>query len=406
MASRRLSIFLDGAAVVDAVFSIPLVANLPVEEPEIERPGRPADEPRGRAERRRVGTGSETPAKPSTKNSQPAGALSSDFLAGPENGLIGVAVSALLDELTPRYNPLVICGPSGTGKTHLARGLAAKRLLACQAGDGRVVFVSGADFARLLHDAITADATASFRERFRGASLVILDDLTQLATKRVAQQEVIHTLDAVIDAGGQVVVTSRAMPSRIVGLSTALASRLAGGLTVTLSPPSAAARLALIERFASLRRIALPHPAARTLADGLDATAPELSGALAELQMRAQLDGAAIDTNRVRRFLADRRSRLRPKLKTIASLAAKHFGLRIGDLRGSSRRRAVVEARGAAIHLARQLTGKSLEEIGRYFGGRDHTTVLHSLETTEARLRNDPAIRRATADIRRLVAQA
>ncbi|HEY2148486.1 MAG TPA: helix-turn-helix domain-containing protein, partial [Pirellulales bacterium] len=247
---------------------------------------------------------------------------------------------------------------------------------------------------------------ASFRERFRGASLLILDDLTQLATKRVAQQELMYTLYAVIDADGQVVVTSRTMPSRIAGLSAALASRLVGGLTVTLSPPAAAARLALIERFASLRRIALPHPAARTLADGLDATAPELSGAIAELQMQAQFDGALIDTNRVRRFIADRRLRLRPKMKTIASLAAKRFGLRVGDLRGSSRRRAVVEARGVAIHLARQLTGKSLEEIGRFFGGRDHTTVLHSLETTEARLRTDPAIRRATAEIRRLIAQA
>jgi chromosomal replication initiator protein len=281
--------------------------------------------------------------------------------------------------------------------------LAAKRLLA---DSERVVFVTGADFARLLHDAIEASATASFRERFRGASLLILDDLTQLATKRVAQQELIHTLDAVIDGGGQVVVTSRTLPSRIAGLAAGLASRLSGGLTVTLSPPAAAARLALIERFAALRRIALPHPAARTLADGLDATAPELSGAIAELQMRAELDGASINTGRVRRFLADRQMRLRPKLKTIAALSAKHFGLRVGDLRGSSRRRAVVEARGVAIHLARQLTGKSLEEIGRFFGGRDHTTILHSLETTEARLRSDPAIRRATADIRRLVAQA
>ncbi len=391
---------------VDAVVSIPLVANLPVEEPEIDTPGRPGDERRESAAARRFERPRQSAAKPQAVKSPPSGTLSCEFLAGPENQLIGVAIDTLLQQAERRYNPLVICGPSGTGKTHLARGLATKRLLAAAASDERVVFVTGSDFARLLHDAIEADATASFRERFRSASLLILDDFTQLATKRLAQQELIHTLDAVIDGGGQVVITSRSMPSRIAGLAAGLASRLVGGLTVTLAPPAAAARLALIERFASLRRIALPHPAARTLADGLDATAPELSGAIAKLQMHAELEGTPIDTNRVRRFLADRRLRLRPKMKTIASLAAKQFGLRVGDLRGLSRRRAVVEARGVAIHLARQLTGKSLEEIGRYFGGRDHTTVLHSLETTETRLRSDPAIRRAAADIRRLLAQA
>lgn len=391
---------------VDAVFSIPLVANLPVEEPEIDTSGRPGEERRESAAARCFERPRQSAAKPQVVKSPPSGTLSCEFLAGPENQLIGAAMSVLLDEPAPRYNPLVISGPSGTGKTHLARGLAAKRLLSNAEGGERVVFVTGSDFARLLHDAIEAGATASFRERFRGASLLILDDLTQLATKRVAQQELIHTIDAVIGGGGQIVITSRNMPSRIVGLAAGLTSRLVAGLSVTLAPPAANARLALIERFASLRRIALPHPAARTLADGLDATAPELSGAISELQMQAQLDGAMIDTNRVRRFIADRRLRLRPKMKTIASLAAKRFSLRVGDLRGSSRRRAVVEARGVAVHLARQLTGKSLEEIGRYFGGRDHTTILHSLETTESRLRTDPSIRRAAAEIRRLIAQA
>jgi chromosomal replication initiator protein len=363
---------------VDAVFSIPLVANLPVGEPESEAPARGAHGGNG---------------------------LGSEFLAGPENRLIAVAIAALLDESAPHYNPLIIHGLSGTGKSHLARGLAAKRLLRADADSAAIVFITGADFARLLHEAIQGESTASFRRRFRRASLLIVDDLTQLATKPVAQQELIHTLDAVIDGGGQVVVTSRTAPERMNALCAALRSRLSAGLTVSLSPPAAAARLALVERFASLRRIALPEAAARTLADGLSATAPELSGALAEVQLQAQVERTAIDVRGVRRFLADRQLRLRPSLRTIASLTAKYFGLRMSDLRSPSRRRAVVQARGVAMHLARQLTDKSLERIGDYFGGRDHTTVLHSVNSTESRLRSDPTIRRAAADIRKLLAQ-
>ncbi len=322
--------------------------------------------------------------------------------------MIGVAVAALLEEPLPRYNPLVICGAPGTGKSHLARGLAARRRseLAGRAAMNRVVFASGADFGRLLFEAIEGDATPAFRERFRGAALLILDDLTQLATKRVAQQELVHTLDAVIDSGGQAVVTSRTAPDRIATLSAPLRSRLSGGLAVSLALPAAAARLALVERFAAMRQIAIPAAAARALADGLSVTAPELSGALAELQMQAEVDGVAIDLSRVRRFLAARQLRLRPSLRTIAALSAKYFCLRMSDLTSPSRRRGIVQARAVAVYLARQLTDKSLGQIGGYFGGRDHTTVLHSFRSIEARLRSDPTIRRAVADVRKLIAQA
>ena len=249
---------------IDDVFSIPLVADLPAGEVEFEPRSGHAD---SRCAARRPGNES-------------AARGEWEFVAGPENRLVGVAISALLEERRPHYNPLVIHGQAGAGKTHLASGLAAK----CSSGSGSrahdTIIVTGADFARLLGEAIDGRATAAFRERYRGAAVLVLDDLTALATKRVAQQELVHTLDAVIDGGGQVVITSRTAPDRITTLLAALRSRLSAGLTVSLALPLAAARLVLVERLAHLRQIALPLAAARTLADGLDVSAAELSGAL------------------------------------------------------------------------------------------------------------------------------
>jgi chromosomal replication initiator protein len=380
----------DGAAVIDDVFSIPLLADLPAGEVEFEPRSGHADS--RRAARR---PGNESAARGEW-----------EFVAGPENRLLGLAISALLEERRPHYNPLVIHGSIGAGKTHLASGLATKRSSDSGPKARPTILVTGADFARLLVEAIEGRATAAFRERHRGAALLVLDDLTALATKRVAQQELIHTLDAVIDGGGQVVITSRTAPNRITTLLPALHSRLSAGLTVSLALPSAAARLALIERLAHLRRIALPLVAARTLADGLDVSAAELSGALMELDWQASRDGATIDVARVRRYLADRQLRLRPSLRTITATTAKYYSLRMSDLTGPSRRRGIAQGRAAAMYLARDLTGKSLTELGIYFGRRDHTTVLHSVQLIKARLRSDPITKRAISDLRKLIAQA
>ena len=122
---------------------------------------------------------------------------------------------------------------------------------------------------------------------------------------------------------------------------------------------------------------------------------------------RSNIDASrSIDTRAVRQWLADRRLRLQPSLRTIAKLAAKYFGLRVAELLSPSRRRAVVQARGIAMYLGRQLTAKSLEQLGKHFGGRDHTTVLHSYRSIEARLRSDPTTRRAVSDIRKVLAHA
>ena len=269
-----------------------------------------------------------------------------EFLAGPENRLAAVAVQSLLDERPSRYNPLVFYGPSGTGKTHLAHGLAQRwngvvQNLDGHAGrktahdrktggnpdrgssggsaaaggstdDASVVYATAAEFSQSLNTAIDANTTAEFRRRMRGASLLVVEDLTQFASRRVAQQELVHTLDAILDNNGQAIFTSRTAPEKIPGLSPALCSRLAGGLAVPLVPPAAAARLACIQRIAELRGVAMPAAAAPILATGLNVTAPELFGAVTELHLQSELDGQPIDPARVRRWLAERQLRFRP----------------------------------------------------------------------------------------------
>ena len=320
------------------------------------------------------------------------------FLVGPENRLVEPAIRAVLGERPSHYSPLVLLGPSGTGKSHLARGILDQWKDANP--KKRAVFTTAADFARELADAIDTQDTDEMRIRYRKAGLVVLEDLGPLGGKPVAQEELVQVLDALSANDSQVVVTATAPIGQLPGIFDRLRSRLEAGLTVPLSLPGAATRRLVLLRSAGLRGITLSEPAAKLLADGLSVSVPELQGALVQLEMPARLRGGTIDTEAVRSYLAHRNGTREPALRDIAIAAARFFGLTLTELRSASRQRAVVTARGVAILLARQLTPKSLEQIGQYFGGRDHTTVMHALRKTEGLVKTDPAIRQAVAQLR------
>ena len=322
-----------------------------------------------------------------------------EFFAGPENCLIEPAVSGVLGRQPSPYNPLVLYGPSGTGKSHLARGLAATWKV--NFPQSRVAYTTAVDFAREMADAFEAQSVEDFRANYRGASLAVFEDVAELATKPAAQEELIRTLDAVIQRGGQVVVTASAAPQDIAGFPPALQSRLSAGLCVPLALPGPDTRLAILQRWSNLREVEMADSILKLLAEGLAGTVPELLGAMLQLEVPAREEGRPINAHQIRDFLSQRDSALRPKLRDIASLTARHFALRLGDLRGSSRRRPVVTARDVAIYLCRHLTRESLSRIGEYFGGRDHTTILHACRKTEELLQTDPAIRQAIDRLQR-----
>jgi chromosomal replication initiator protein len=367
-----------------------------------------------------------------TTRQDAASTFASHFLAGPENRLVEVAVRSVIEQPPNGYNPLVLYGPSGTGKSHLAHGLAAawkdrlRRPDTASDNDNvlptlrvrkpphaereeynthqRVVCTTAVDFARELAEAIETQGVEEFRAKHRGAALLVVEDLGMLATRKAgklsAQEEFIHTLDALLAEDRWVIVTASAPPAELPDILPALQSRLLSGLTVPLAPPGPAARRAILRQLALLHKIYMPEPVSRLLAEGLSGTVPELAGSLLQLEMPARLRCARIEMDAAKQYLAERDRSRRPTLHEIALRTARHFSLRLADLRSPVRRRALVTARGVAVYLARRLTDESLDEIGAYFGGRDHTTVMHSCRRTEELMENDSAIRQAVELLR------
>jgi chromosomal replication initiator protein len=250
-----------------------------------------------------------------------------------------------------------------------------------------------------MADAIDTQAVDEFRQRYRRPSLLAIDDVDRLAGKDAAQRELASTLDTILEAGGQVLLTTSVAPGQLPGFLPQLQSRLIGGLTIPLALPGPLARVAIVRRLTELRGIDLGQREAETLALGLPLSVPRLSGALATLQAACE-SGDPITLQHIRAYLKEQRTAATPSLREIATAVARHFSLRLADLRSPSRRRAVVLARDVAMYLARTLSGTSLKQIGSYFSGRDHTTVSHGCWKTKSLLRTDGAIRDAVARLR------
>jgi chromosomal replication initiator protein len=345
---------------------------------------------------------------PGAKENVPrAGDAPSHFLAGPENRLVKVVVRSMLEERPNGYNPIVLYGPSGTGKSHLALGVAAEWKARYRR---RVECISAVDFARELAEAIETQALEEFRAKYRQTGLLVFEDISRLihrtSEKLSAQDEFVHTLDDLIDRGSWVVVTSMVAPYVMSGMLPALQSRLTAGLTVPLALPEPDTRLAIVNRLAELRKIDLPVPVARTLAEGFCGTVPELMGAITQLEVPASRDGRRIDVKDVQSLLARRGSECKASIHAIALATARHFGLKLSELRSPSRHRAVVTARNVAVYLGRNIIKCSFDEIGRYFGGRDHTTMMHSWHEIENLLNTDRAMLNEVEKLERVVRNA
>ncbi len=346
-----------------------------------------------------------TPSPEAGPRGRPCRAALREYVGSDENRLVQFAVQTLLAGQR-RYNPVLLCGPTGTGKTLLAEGLA-ERWREEHPGEP-VMATCGADFARSHAYALDTNSLSDFRRRMLTARLFVLDDLQQLRQKTAAQEELARLLDLFLDRATAVLVTSSQPLDVRDGLAAGLCSRLSAGLSVPLRSPGAPARRILLRRLADLYAVPLPDGAIELLAAGPPGaaaaerlTVPQLSHAVVQLGHAARTAAAPIGLDDVRAFLAAQAAEERPSFRAIAAKAARHFGVTVQQLRGPSRASRVVRARGVAMLLARRLTGKSLQVIGQYFGQRDHTTVLHACRKTELLQHGDPAIAQAVDGLAR-----
>jgi chromosomal replication initiator protein len=323
------------------------------------------------------------------------------FIAGPENRLTASAVNGLLEataddaEVRPALSVLAIHGTTGTGKSHLARGLV--RSWQERFGSDSAEFISASDFRHSLADAIKRDAVSEFREQIRNRRLLAIDDLDRLPRDEYVQQELRATLDACDEAAAMIVVTSSSPVTTLRNLAADVRSRLAAGLELRLAPPDEAARERLAQHVSAALGKPLSAEAARRLAAGVSGTAGDVLGALFDLQAELSRPIGS-DVRAVERYLASRAAN-RPTMRAILQTVAKYYRVPQKVLKSSSRRQSAVTARAMAVYLGREFAGLSYERIGEAVGGRDHSTVMHNYRKVAAALATDTVTREAVADL-------
>lgn len=320
------------------------------------------------------------------------------FIAGPENRVAASAIERLLaangtDDVATS-SLLSICGASGTGKTHLARGLV--HSWQERFGADAAMYMTAADFRHALFDAVRHKSVAEFRGRIRGCRLLVIDDIDHLPREEYVLLELRFTIDAFDEAGATLVVTSSKPLCMVHDLSADVRSRLAAGLELRLAEPEDAARTELVRHTSAALGRPLAAEAAARFATGVGGTANDLFGALFEYNARFAAAGSELRA--VEEFLAARNAR-RPAMNEILQAVARHYRVPQKVLKSGTRRQSAVAARAMAVYLARELAELSYERIGQALGGRDHSTIMHNYRKVADALPHDPHIREAFAEL-------
>ncbi len=301
----------------------------------------------------------------------------SDFVVGPCNRVAHASALCVVEAPGESANPLVLYGPVGTGKTHLLEGIYAE--LRKAHGDWRVTYLTSEEFTNRFLQAMRNDRLSSFRRQFRDCDVLLLDDLHFLATKKATQEEFLHTFDALLADGRQLVVTCDCHPRLADDFTPELVDRLLGGAVWSLQPPDAETRLAILRaKSRRLEGVLFPDEVLTFLAQQLRGNVRELEGAIQSVRHYSRVTGRPIDVALVREALTDllRHAIRVVRLTDVDQATCAVLRLEPGSLQSQARAWAVSHPRMVAMFLARKHTAASYSDIGKHFGGRNHSTVV------------------------------
>lgn len=313
------------------------------------------------------------------------------FVTGPCNRLAHAAAVAVSDSPGQSYNPLFIHGDVGLGKTHLLHAICHTVNHGHQPAN--ILYLTGEDFTNHFLEAVECGALHSFRHRYRHVDVLVIDDIQFLAERERSQEEFFHTFNALYQEQKQIVLASDAPPNEIPTLENRLVSRFNWGLVARIDKPGLETRMAILRKKARLRCIDLPESVVYLVASRVQSNTRELEGAITKLDLLSQQNAGVIDDALAIQALDDTAQAppLNIAVAQLMDVVASHYRVKVSDIQGKRRTKSITLPRQVCMHLARKLTLLSLEEIGGYFGGRDHTTVLHACQKVAAAARRDQA---------------
>jgi chromosomal replication initiator protein len=331
-----------------------------------------------------------------------------NFVVGKPNELANAAARRVAEACacpghTVPFNPLFLYGGVGLGKTHLMHAIAWHvRKRAC---DRKIIYLSAEKFMYQFIRALRYKSTMDFKEQFRSVDLLMIDDVQFISGKDSTQEEFFHTFNALVDANRQIVISADKSPSDLERMEERMRSRLGWGLVADLHPTTYELRLGILQSKAEQSGLQIPTKVMEFLAHKITSNVRELEGALNRIAAHVQLVGRDITLESVQEVLHDllRSNERRVTIDDIQRKVAEHFNIKLGEMTSDRRARAVARPRQVAMYLAKLLTTRSLPQIGRKFGGRDHTTVMHAVRKIEELMRTDPSLAEDVELLRRML---
>ncbi len=316
------------------------------------------------------------------------------FVIGTGNQFARAAAEAVAAAPGKAYNPLFLYGGVGMGKTHLMQAIGHE--VKKRAPETAICYASSEKFTNEMITSIKHDKMVSFRDRFRTVDVLLIDDIQFMAQKERTQEEFFHTFNTLHDAMKQIVIASDRPPKELAEIEDRLRSRFEWGLIADIQPPDLETKIAILQKKAESEHVILPDNVGQFIASNIRSNVRELEGALIRLVAYASLTGAIINLQTAQQVLKnfiDQQSR-KVTIEAIQKAVSEQFGLRLQEIKAKNNSRPIVFPRQIAMYLAKHLTEASLPEIGRQFGGKHHTTVLHSIDKIEEQRKGDQDLNR------------